>query len=800
MGSVIVGGIGNNTTGGTWDIATCTFTVAPTPCNAGQYSFIGGGFQNRASGCISSLVGGIRNTASGYLSTISGGYTNVASGISSSILGGSNNDVSGLASSISGGVSNRSQGIFGFIGGGVCNNLCHNTSGCLALGAVVVGGVGNNTTGGTWDLATCSFTVAPTICNAGRYSFIGAGLQNRATAESSSVINGLCNYSCGNYSTISNGVCNSITNQYSFVGSGTCHVLSNTFSAIISGANNTISTYNSGIVSGRLGTISGNYSFIGSGSCNVVSGLLSAIGTGEKNLVQASFSFIGSGFCNNICNSVGAVCALGSVVVGGVGNNTTGGTFVPATCTWSVNPTICNAGQYSTIVGGLQNIASANFSGILGGKSNNTSTFCDSFIIGSCLTSLQACTTFVNCLSAANLTPGCSVIVGTNNVLVNGPTASGTNIYNSDGTLTGNRVLTTGGFSLTFDGVASNPSFYLNANTSVARTFGFRAGNANRWTFDSFGTETGSNVGSDFYLRSWNDAGTSCFTPFYVERRTGETSFTSCDTLTNNTENITGIYNVSTGTFAAGLSTITGNPQGAIHNRFFSQNCGNLTIGQDNVFGAGQNFMRARPLAAGTVTFTQGTGGEIRVGSAQANQLQYDTSLASVTYSHLASLQALGVYRISASNQLCVTNAYQLLLNDLNESAYASSSLCMVNRWGIYQAGALDHNYIAGNFLLGTTSNTNGTKALVVNTGTAPSTNVTDSFTMYSADVVAGNAAAHFRTENGSVVKVYQETTAVGSATIVSPGGGGSIHTNDTFDGYTIGQVVKALRNQGLLA
>jgi hypothetical protein len=47
---------------------------------------------------------------------------------------------------------------------------------------------------------------------------------------------------------------------------------------------------------------------------------------------------------------------------------------------------------------------------------------------------------------------------------------------------------------------------------------------------------------------------------------------------------------------------------------------------------------------------------------------------------------------------------------------------------------------------------------------------------------------------------IVQPTTAVASATFASPGGGANMKTDDTFDGYTIAQVVKALRNAGLLA
>ena len=84
-------------------------------------------------------------------------------------------------------------------------------------------------------------------------------------------------------------------------------------------------------------------------------------------------------------------------------------------------------------------------------------------------------------------------------------------------------------------------------------------------------------------------------------------------------------------------------------------------------------------------------------------------------------------------------------------------------------------------------------------TGTAPTTSATDGYRQYSADVTAGNAAPHFRTENGAVIKLYQETTGVGNA-IFSQGGGNSVLDDSTFDGYTLRQIVKALRNQGILA
>lgn len=106
----------------------------------------------------------------------------------------------------------------------------------------------------------------------------------------------------------------------------------------------------------------------------------------------------------------------------------------------------------------------------------------------------------------------------------------------------------------------------------------------------------------------------------------------------------------------------------------------------------------------------------------------------------------------------------------------------------------------AGNISLGTPTNFGGgTGQIIVKTATAPTSNGADQFHLYSKDIVAGNAAPHFRTENGAVVKLYQETTSVAAATLVS-GGGTALTDTDTFDGYTLKQIVKALRNQGLLA
>jgi hypothetical protein len=66
------------------------------------------------------------------------------------------------------------------------------------------------------------------------------------------------------------------------------------------------------------------------------------------------------------------------------------------------------------------------------------------------------------------------------------------------------------------------------------------------------------------------------------------------------------------------------------------------------------------------------------------------------------------------------------------------------------------------------------TNTFTIHNGTAPVANIADATAFYSADITAGNAAPHFRTENGNVIKLYQEaavTTAQGIATALASQG-----------------------------
>jgi hypothetical protein len=112
-------------------------------------------------------------------------------------------------------------------------------------------------------------------------------------------------------------------------------------------------------------------------------------------------------------------------------------------------------------------------------------------------------------------------------------------------------------------------------------------------------------------------------------------------------------------------------------------------------------------------------------------------------------------------------------------------------------------SYIIGNgggtYGIETFMGNGGNTLVVTNHPSVPSTNILNTFQLYSNDITAGNAAPHFRTENGSIVKLYQETTGVAAATLVS-NAGTALTSTDTFGGYTLQQIAQALKNLGILA
>ena len=80
------------------------------------------------------------------------------------------------------------------------------------------------------------------------------------------------------------------------------------------------------------------------------------------------------------------------------------------------------------------------------------------------------------------------------------------------------------------------------------------------------------------------------------------------------------------------------------------------------------------------------------------------------TVTHLAGLRVL--FPTNSGSAINVTDNYALLINNQNAN---TGTITYTNRWGIYQEGASDLNYMAANLLLGSTVNT-GDKLQVTGT------------------------------------------------------------------------------------
>jgi hypothetical protein len=109
--------------------------------------------------------------------------------------------------------------------------------------------------------------------------------------------------------------------------------------------------------------------------------------------------------------------------------------------------------------------------------------------------------------------------------------------------------------------------------------------------------------------------------------------------------------------------------------------------------------------------------------------------------------------------------------------------------------------FLGGNNILGFSAN--GTKVLDVRTSQVT---VLGTFVLQDYNVLLGTTtgtklgtATSQKLGFWNATPIVQPTTAIAGATNVG-GAGTTVKVDDTFDGYTIAQVVKALRNEGLLA
>jgi hypothetical protein len=215
---------------------------------------------------------------------------------------------------------------------------------------------------------------------------------------------------------------------------------------------------------------------------------------------------------------------------------------------------------------------------------------------------------------------------------------------------------------------------------------------------------------------------------------------------------------------------------------------------------------------ARTLTDTSSTG---TVAAAYTNVLGGNTIAASnaTTFTDYATLQ-LG--QPTAGTNVTLTNRWALDLGGaLRSSGYSltgSQSQSLVDLAGTWnttgtptliKANVTDTASNASSLLMdlqvGSVSKFKVSKAGAVTIAS----NLTVSAVNIVTDTTTGTKIGTATTQKlgfWNATPVVQPTTAVGSATVNSPGGGNTIKTDDTFDGYTVAQIVKALRDTGILA
>ena len=155
---------------------------ADTQVASADFSAIGGGRYNTASGTYATVSGGYGNTASNgiYANTVGGGYSNTSSGYyPSTVAGGGYNIASGSLSFIGGGGVNTASAYYSTISGGYSNTASAYYS--------TIGG-------GSDHLAS------------GNHSWIGGGRENTASGSYSSVAGGQDNTASGDYSSVPGGI------------------------------------------------------------------------------------------------------------------------------------------------------------------------------------------------------------------------------------------------------------------------------------------------------------------------------------------------------------------------------------------------------------------------------------------------------------------------------------------------------------------------------------------------------------------------------------------------------------------
>ncbi len=336
-----------------------------------KYITISGGYQNIASGDLSTIAGGANNSASDS-ATVSGGYNNTASGNLATVGGGRTNLANGARATISGGSNNHASGNLPTIGGGYGN---------YAVDSAAVGGGSNNNANGV------GATIGGGSLNeaSGLYATVGGGLIDTASGDNATVAGGWNNMASNTYATVSGGNFNNAGGQSSTIGGGMDNVVVGNSGTISGGGSNSISDgsyatigggynndangYGSTVGGGLTNRALDEYATVSGGFDNVADSTYATVGGGLDNLVVANYATI-SGGTHNVVNGAGAF-------IGGGWSNLAGGEYASIGGGQQNDASI----QYSTIGGGVNNTANGSGSTVCGGG-GNTASLTDAIVCG----------------------------------------------------------------------------------------------------------------------------------------------------------------------------------------------------------------------------------------------------------------------------------------------------------------------------------------------------------------------------------------------------------------------------------
>jgi len=179
--------------------------------------------------------------------------------------------------------------------------------------------------------------------------------------------------------------------------------------------------------------------------------------------------------------------------------------------------------------------------------------------------------------------------------------------------------------------------------------------------------------------------------------------YTSHRNVTGSSANLGSIVRNDYNLQLNGTAITNGDPSGSINqltlNNLSVQTLGNSTPGVFYI-GAGlnKNFVTDDGTSLNVVTVTQNAGGITAISPLQSIS-QYD-GLGGSSLTHYAGAVING-FKATNGSAITITNNYQLLINS---SQQFSGSTTITNRWGIYQAGANDVNYLNGNTIIGSST------------------------------------------------------------------------------------------------